>query len=115
MNRKDDILSIKYSTFRYYGDNKEKILTIKKEHIYDLELIKEDNYFNLSSNIPLEFQLLDYVKIEYLNEHNYIKYSQNFINDFLKKMLKSKTVLSLLKKYIQGVINMEFSKNLLSF
>ena len=102
MNRKDGILSIKYSTFGYYGDNKEKILTIKNAHIYDLELIKEDNYFNLSSNVPLEFQLLDYVKIEYLNEHNYIKYSQNFINDFLKKMLKSKTILSLLKKIYPG-------------
>ena len=102
MDRKNDILIIKYFTFGYYGENTEKILTIKNSHLYDLELIKDDINFNLSSNISLEFQLLKYVKIEYLNEHNYIKYSQNFINDFLKKMLKSKTILSLLKKIYPG-------------
>ena len=82
MNRKDDILSIKYSTYMILWWKKEKELAIRNAHIYDLELIKEDKKFNLGSEVPLEFQLLDYVKIEYLNEHNYIKYSQNFINDF---------------------------------
>ena len=102
MNRKEDILSIKYYTIGYYDEKKEKELAIKNAHIYDLELIKEDKKFNLGSEVPLEFQLLDYVKIEYLNENNYIKYSKSFINDFLDKMLKSKTVLSLLRKIYPG-------------
>ena len=102
MNRKEDILSIKYYTIWYYDEKKEKELAIKNAHIYDLELIKEDKKFNLGSEVPLEFQLLDYVKIEYLNENNYIKYSKSFINDFLDKMLKSKTVLSLLRKIYPG-------------
>lgn len=102
MNRKEDILSIKYYTIGYYDEKKEKELAIKNAHIYDLDLIKEDKKFNLGSEVPLEFQLLDYVKIEYLNENNYIKYSKNFINDFFDKMLKSKTVLSLLRKIYPG-------------
>ena len=58
MDRKNDILTIKYFTFGYYEKIIEKILTIKKDHIYDLVLIKDDINFNLSSNASLEFQLL---------------------------------------------------------
>ena len=53
MNRKEDILSIKYYTIGYYDEKKEKELAIKNAHIYDLELIKEDKKFNLGSEVPL--------------------------------------------------------------
>ena len=99
-DQKNDKLIFKiYQSLEYTNIN-EQIKTVENAHIYDLELIKNIIYFNFE--VPLEFQLLDYVKIEYMNDYNYIQYSKQFLSEFIEKMLKSKTIISLLNKIFPG-------------
>ena len=53
-------------------------------------------------HIPLEYQFLDFLKIEYLSEFNYYRYSKGFIQELLTKICQSKTIISLLNEIFPG-------------
>ena len=83
---------------------KDKIKKILKNiKIYDWERVKNDSFIlSINMHIPLEYQFLDFVKIEYLNEFNYYRYSEGFIQELLTKICQSKTIISLLNEIFPG-------------
>ena len=60
---------------------------------------------------PLKYQFLDFIKIEYLSEFNFIKYTYGFLEELLWEIGKSNTIISLLNQICPGYENI-FNKNL---
>ena len=72
-------------------------------YIYDWEKILNDDLIDtLQFYIPFEYQFLNFVKIEYINEFNFIKYAYGFIEELLFKISKSETIITLLNEIYPG-------------
>ena len=81
----------------------EETIILDNGYIYDWEkIINDDFILSLNFKSPLKYQLLNYIKIEYINEFNFIKYTYGFIEEFLLKISKSNTIISLLKEIYPG-------------
>ena len=81
----------------------EETIVLDHAYIYDWEKIIDDDYIlSLNFKAPLKYQLLNYVKIEYIHEFNFIKYTYGFIEEFLLIISKSNTIISLLKEIYPG-------------
>ena len=79
-------------------------LKLNDIYIYDWETLKDDlTFFNeLNFDVPIKYQFLDYIKIQYLNKNNFLRYSMDFIENILNKILISETILSLLNEIFPG-------------
>ena len=77
--------------------------TLSHAYIYDWEkIINNNSMLSLNFSIPLEYQFLNFIKIEYMNEFNFIKYTYKFIEELLLKISKSNTIISLLNEIYPG-------------
>ena len=77
----------------------EETKILNNAYIYDWEkIINNDSLFMLNFNVPFEYQFLNFIKIEYINEFNFIKYTNGFIEELLMKISKSNTIISLLNE-----------------
>ena len=102
---KDNInnLIFKYEQNLPWLEKKVEILKLKNAYIYDWKKIINDNstlYINFE--IPLEYQFLEFIKIEYIKEFNFIKYTYGFIEELLINISKSNTMISLLNEIYSG-------------
>jgi len=114
-NTKNNYDNIKYviNNNTLIINNKIKIEDYQK---YQIEKIVQDlNLFDVT--IPNEFLLIPYLKIEYFNDNNYVKYLNKFIEKFHEKISKSKTISTLLDYLYPGfedikLFQSEFIENL---
>jgi len=102
---------IKYKTKNNYDNLKYEInnntliinnrIKIEDYQKYQIDKIVQDlNLFDVT--IPNEFLLIPYLKIEYFNDNNYVKYLNKFIELFNEKISKSKTISTLLNYLYPG-------------
>ena len=83
--------------------NLEETIILDNAYIYDWEkIINDDFILSLNFKVPIKYQLLNYIKIEYVNEFNFIRYTYGFIEELLLKISKSNTMISLLKEIYPG-------------
>ena len=81
----------------------EDTIILDNAYIYDWEkIINDDFILSLNFKVPLKYQLLNYIKIEYINEFNFIKYTYGFIEEFLLKISGRNTIISLLREIYPG-------------
>jgi len=81
----------------------EETIILDNAYIYDWEkIINDDFILSLNFKVPIKYQLLNYIKIEYVNEFNFIRYTYGFIEELLLKISKSNTMISLLKEIYPG-------------
>ena len=84
-------------------DEKNNSKTLENAFIYDWEeIIENASRLFINFGIPLEYQLLNYIRIEDMNEYNFIKYSIGFIEELTTKISKSNTIISLLNYLYPG-------------
>ena len=87
----------------YFAEKIEETKVLNNAYIYDWEKIINNNSMDeLDFNIPFEYQFLNFIKIEYINEFNFIKYAYGFIEELLFKISKSETIITLLNEIYPG-------------
>jgi len=92
--------------FKYYVDldlskKEDTIMILKDAYIYDWEKIIKVNPI-IAIEVPLEYQFLKFIKIEYIKEFNFIKYTYGFIEELLLNISKSDTMITLLNEIYSG-------------
>ena len=98
-----DILIFKRQTDTDFAEKTEDTKILNNAYIYDWEkIIQNESMYMLNFNIPFEYQFLNFIKIEYINEFNFIKYTYKFIEELLLKISKSNTIISLLNEIYPG-------------
>ena len=98
-----DILIFKRQIDSDFAEKIEDTKILNNAYIYDWEkIIQNESMYMLNFNIPFEYQFLNFIKIEYINEFNFIKYTYKFIEELLLKISKSNTIISLLNKIYPG-------------
>ncbi len=86
-----------------FAEKIEDTKILNNAYIYDWEkIIQNESMYMLNFNIPFEYQFLNFIKIEYINEFNFIKYTYKFIEELLLKISKSNTIISLLNEIFPG-------------
>ena len=104
-------------TLTKYNDNFPKNYNIKKynDHILINDTLKLKNYNiyyigkiieNLENDVLImpenKIMMSEYIKYEYFNENNYIKYFKKFLDQFNKEISHSKTIITLLNYLYEG-------------
>ena len=81
------------------------VYTIENYKMYnnlEIPLYYIDLYIYQNESIFIKYYLIDYIKLQYFQENNYVKYSLGFINYFHDKISKSKTIISLVNNLFPG-------------
>ena len=100
---KDNINNLVFKNKIEFDENLEEKRILNKAYIYDWKKIINDSLmYSLNLNIPLEYQFLNFIKIEYMNEFNFIKYTYGFIEELLLTISKSNTIITLLNEIYHG-------------
>ena len=87
----------------YFAEKIKETKVLNNAYIYDWEkIINNDSMYELDFNIPFEYQFLNFIKIEYINEFNFIKFTYGFIEELLLKISKSNTIITLLNEIYPG-------------
>ena len=98
-----DILIFKRQIDMDFAEKIEDTKILNNAYIYDWEkIIQNESMYMLNFNIPFEYQFLNFIKIEYINEFNFIKYTYKFIEELFLKISKSNTIISLLNEIYPG-------------
>ena len=98
-----DILIFKRQIDLDFAEKIEDTKILNNAYIYDWEkIIQNESMYILNFNIPFEYQFLNFIKIEYINEFNFIKYTYKFIEELFLKISKSNTIISLLNEIYPG-------------
>ena len=94
-------LTLKYYVDEDLSNTEDTIMILKDAYIYDWEKIIKVNP-TIAIEVPLEYQFLKFIKIEYIKEFNFIKYTYGFIEELLLNISKSDTMISLLNEIYPG-------------
>ena len=100
----NNLFFIKLISYDYFGKKEVKKI-LKNANIYDWQDIISNIsnvYDSFNNNIPLEYQFLEFIKIEYQYKYNFINYSIGFIEELSLKICKSNTIISLLSEIYPG-------------
>ena len=96
------------------NNNDLKYFIINNYHMYyniEEPLKYIDKYFNFTKIIPIKYYLIDYIKLQFFQENNYVQYSLPFIKKFHQKISESKTIYSLINFLFPGYDEEDFLSN----
>ena len=114
---KNNLIMINKNNYEFFESSEQKILN--NVFIYDWDtMINRTSKLSINFMVPLEYQLLDYIKIEYMYKYNLIKYSIGFIEELTVNLCKSNTIISMLNTIYPGCeqifnANSDFLSNLI--